>query len=70
MKNGYKIKKLNKWQNKLTFGNWTRRSEVVYRNYFFWYDQLPFRFRPVAGGGIIMTKDGEIISYIKKRRKI
>ena len=31
MKYGYEIKKMNKWQKKLTFGNWTRRSEVVYR---------------------------------------
>ena len=59
MKYGYEIKKLNKWQKKLTYGEWTHRSEVVYRNYFKWYDRLPFRFRPVAGCGIITTKDGK-----------
>lgn len=69
MKHGYKIKKLNKWQKKLTFGNWTRRSGVVYGNYFAWYDRLPFRFKPIMGGGIVTTKDGKIITYIKKRRE-
>lgn len=68
MKYGYIIKKLNKWQKKITFGNWRQRSEVVYRNYFFWYDRLPFCFKPILGGGTVITKDGKIISYIKKRR--
>lgn len=67
MKYGYEIKKMNKWQKKLTYGEWTHRSEVVYCNYFKWYDRLPFRFRPVAGCGIITTKDGKIISYLKRR---
>lgn len=75
MKYNYYIKKLNKWQKKLSKPNyapfvyWTQRFQNAYKNYFYWYDKLPFLIAPVMGCKVTRKFKNEIINLINKKTK-
>ena len=75
MKYDYFIKKYNKWHNKLSKHNfvkierWTQRINNSYKNYFYWYDKMPFVIAPVIGCKVTRKFKNEIINLIKIKRK-